>query len=274
MRKILLVNFILLVVLVLIDQVSKVSASSLVSIHQNHGLFLGTFSNAPASFRIITLATMSGFILFIYFVSLYLLPNSIKSLKYSITFLQAGIFGNVIDRLSLGYTRDFIPFSWNGFKAFYNIADIFLFLAVFAIIYIIFKFDKLLWIPDNLRGNYLINPKEQLRLAFKFLLVSIFTSVLIGLFSYTFMSVYLKISQKILYDYIMLYSLLSILFSLSTFIAGIFISHRSSGPLYAFELYVEKLISGENERLKLRDGDNYKHLEQVAEKLYKHFNSK
>jgi signal peptidase II len=188
--------------------------------------------------------------------------------------LQAGIFGNVMDRLILGYTRDFIPFRYGDFRAFYNVADIFLFIAVFSIIFIIFRYDKLLWIPDNSRSNYLINPKEQLRLAFKFFMIAIFTSILIGLFSYTFIKVYLEASPTSSYDYIVAYSILSILFSLSTFIAGIFISHKSSGPLYAFELYVENLIAGKDQKLQLRDGDNYKHLEQIALKLYSHFHKK
>lgn len=61
---------------------------------------------------------------------------------------------------------------------------------------------------------------------------------------------------------------LSGIFLILTFLAGILLSHRSVGPLYAFEQFIEELLDGKNERpLKLREGDNYKHLEIIAEKI-------
>jgi hypothetical protein len=140
-----------------------------------------------------------------------------------------------------------------------------------GIILIIFKYDNLIWVPDNSRANYLVNPKEQLKLAFKFFMASLLTSFFFGIFSYSFLSVYLKAPTVVINDFIIIFSILSVLFALSTFVLGIFISHRSQGPLYAFESYVEKLIEGKNVKLTLREGDNNKHLEKVASKLYSHF---
>ena len=49
------------------------------------------------------------------------------------------------------------------------------------------------------------------------------------------------------------------------------LSHRSSGPLYAFEQYLDNLIKGRDRKLVLWDSDNYEHLEKVADKLRVHF---
>ena len=59
---------------------------------------------------------------------------------------------------------------------------------------------------------------------------------------------------------------------ITVFLLGLIISHRSSGPLYAFEHYVDNLLKGEDYELNLREGDNYKHLVELARKLRKHLN--
>lgn len=274
MRKIFALNILVLIACVLIDQLTKTYIGGLTGIHQNYGLFLGSFTEAPAAFRVITLVTFSGFLFFIYFVSLYLIPNKVKFFKYALSMLQGGIFGNVIDRLTLGFTRDFIPSNFLGVKSYFNVADIFLFVGSITVLIVIFKFDHLLWKSDNSRTTYLVNPREQLRLAFKFFMVANLTSLLIGLFAFSFLKVYLTAPTHIINDFIIVFSLLSIVFSLSIFMVGILISHRSAGPLYAFEKYVGDLINGEDRKLKLREGDNYKHLEKIANKLHTHFYKK
>ena len=62
------------------------------------------------------------------------------------------------------------------------------------------------------------------------------------------------------------------LLCLIAFVAGVIISHKSAGPVYAFELYVSDLIRGKDRKLKLRDGDNYQHLEELADRLRAHMN--
>lgn len=271
MYKIILKNLLLVIVCICMDQVSKIIALNNYSIHKNFGVFLGFFSDAPMAFRVVTLSTFAGFLFFIYFALLYLLPNKVSFLKYDLSLIISGIFGNVFDRLIRGYTIDFIPMKFSSFEAYYNIADIFLWIGVCYFIYCIFKYDDIIWHPNNSRNNYLVNPKEQLRLAFKFSLVSILTSLLIGLFTYTFIKSFFAIHGSQLNEFLITYLILASLFAISTFLVGIIISHRSSGPLFAFEAYVKKLLEGKDERLILRDGDNYKHLEDVANKLHDHY---
>lgn len=274
MRKQILICLSIILLVILVDQGAKLFALEYLTVHRNYGVFLGFLSNTTTLFRIVTLSTFSVFLIFIYSVLIYLLPKSLFFLKITLSFLVAGILGNVVDRLTRSFTVDFIPVNIGNFHASYNIADIALWCSTFYFIYAIFKHENKIWHPDNSRNTYLVNPKEQLRLAFKFFLISFFTSTFLGVFCLSFLQSlrYLKGNQ--LYEFSIIYILLAILFSISTFLIGIIISHKSAGPLYAFELHVEKLLTGKDEKLILRDGDNYKHLEIVAEKLRKHFYNK
>ena len=274
MRRQMIISITIVIGLIILDQLTKGIASSTMNIHKNYGVFLGFLSNSSAIFRIVTLATFSGFLLFIYSVLLYLLPKNLHFLKYSLSLILSGILGNVLDRITKSYTIDFIPIHFGNFHAAYNIADIFLFIGTFYFIFAIFRFEDKIWHPENSRNTYLVNPREQLRLAFKFFLISFFTSIFLGIFCISFIQSFSTLSSTQLNEFVIIYTVLAFLFSASTFLIGVIISHKSAGPLYAFELYVERLLSGSTDRLSLRDGDNYKHLENVANKLHDYFHNK
>lgn len=72
-------------------------------------------------------------------------------------------------------------------------------------------------------------------------------------------------------NFIFAFISLSLLFSVLIFLISIYLSHHLSGPLYAFELYVEHLLQGRDRVLKLREGDQSKHLERIAADLKEHF---
>ncbi len=74
--------------------------------------------------------------------------------------------------------------------------------------------------------------------------------------------------------YVISYLAISLVFNLVVFVAGIILSNKSAGPLYAFEKYVESLLSGDRKEFKLREGDNYQHLIDVAHNLKDYFDQK
>lgn len=75
-------------------------------------------------------------------------PNTGKSFRYAVLLLIGGGIGNVVDRISLGYVRDFIDYTF--LKTFFNIdfaigniADLFCLVGVLIfIVYIVFEFDE------------------------------------------------------------------------------------------------------------------------------------
>lgn len=56
------------------------------------------------------------------------------------------------------------------------------------------------------------------------------------------------------------------------FMAGILIGHKSAGPLFAFETYVDDLIEDKDRKLTFLEGNNYKNFELVADRLRDHIN--
>jgi len=267
--------FILFVSIIIIDLMSKLIAVEYLSVFENPGIFLGNFASSPALFRVVSLSTIAGFIILIYFMLIYLLPKNLSKLKLSITLLTAGVSSNVFDRVFRGITIDFIPFSLGNNQYYFNLADVSLVFGALYCTYLIFFDDKNIWFADNERKKFLINTKEQLRLALKFVFFTFMSCFIIGIFSITYIKSYLtNISQDDLSFYMMIYSIIVLIILISVFLLGLLISHRSSGPLYAFEQYVEKLLDGETQSLSLREGDNYKHLEQLANKLRDHLNKK
>lgn len=253
---------------IFLDQATKFAALKLMPIHKNFGVFLGFFSSAPLSFRVITLATFAGFLLFIYIILLYMLPNKVKFFKMNFSFIIAGVFGNVVDRLFRGYTIDFIPVKIQSFEAYFNVADIFLAIGLVYFIYCIYKYEDLIWHPDNSRNKFLVFPREQFSFALKISLASLMTSIMIGLFSITFIKSFYSIYGGRLFEYVTTFVILSFLFSICIFLVGLIISHKTAGPVFAFKLYFEKIMNDHDSNdFKLRDGDNYKELEKLAREL-------
>jgi signal peptidase II len=139
----------------------------------------------------------------------------------------------------------------------------------------IFRNERIIWYPENQRGFILVNPKEQIRFALKFTMISFSTCLILGVFSISYLTLSLhefkNFTNSMVIGFAISYVAISIGFNCLAFIAGIFLSQRTAGPLYAFEKYVEALLGGERRELKLREGDNYQHLIAVADSLKSHF---
>jgi signal peptidase II len=108
------------------------------------------------------------------------------------------------------------------------------------------------------------------------LLIVVFScAIVLGLFCYSFINTAITAPSEekrdIMWSFFITYSSLTGLLCLIAFIAGVIISHKSAGPVYAFELYVSDLMKGKDRKLTLREGDNYRHLEELADQLRNHF---
>lgn len=242
-------------------------------LHFNRGLFMGSFAGLPPSLRIISVSTFFTFIVFCYVLVSYFLKSPVRYLRIGMAIFLGGIAGNAIDRIWHGWVIDFISLRWTPTMIF-NLADVFQWIGLALIVYSLFAYEKEIWFPQNTRGKVLINKKVQTHLALKFALVSVFLSFILGVFSYSFLKVSFQLSRQaynssILASFILSFMALSLTFAIVVFLVGLFISHRTAGPIYAFELYVEDLLEGKVRPFKLRKGDYYGHLEQVAQKLAK-----
>ncbi|MBR4270213.1 MAG: signal peptidase II [Clostridia bacterium] len=111
---------------------------SFVSVH-NTGASYGMFSDKPFAqvmFIIIALVFAGGLICFDLFYKKKIAKNIWY--KLALVLILGGLFGNLIDRVALGYVRDFIHLDFMSFPVF-NIADIALTVGCICfIIYVIF----------------------------------------------------------------------------------------------------------------------------------------
>tara|TARA_Y100000589_G_scaffold310834_1_gene329602 strand:- start:17749 stop:18207 length:459 start_codon:yes stop_codon:yes gene_type:complete len=135
------------IIVVIIDQISKLYISNNYYILENKNIILFTLKfikNDGAAFNILSgnrifLSTIS---IFSSFTLLYIiLVKPLKPLsKYGLSFILAGSVGNGIDRILYGYVIDFIKLNYINFPVF-NIADLAINIGVIILLYKIFK-DK------------------------------------------------------------------------------------------------------------------------------------
>lgn len=100
---------------------------------ENHGAAFSLFQNAMWFFYIIAGVTIAFIVWF-----LHRMPTEQRYLPVRIILIAiaAGAMGNLIDRMQLGYVRDFIYFSLIDFPVF-NVADIYVTVAVAILIVLI-----------------------------------------------------------------------------------------------------------------------------------------
>ena len=141
--------FIMLTILFLIDRFSKFFILKLVEQGEkldlyitsylnlyliwNKGIAFGLLSfNENMIYNIITVL-----ILIIIFTILIMIIKSKGFVKYSLVIVLAGALGNVFDRIYYSAVPDFIDFHIHEFHWFiFNIADIFVTIGVFCLIYV------------------------------------------------------------------------------------------------------------------------------------------
>lgn len=96
---------------------------------QNTGAGFGVLEGNVVGLSVITIL-----LVIILFAFLVIALKENEFLRISITFIIAGGIGNVVDRLKLGYVRDFFQFAfWKDFPVF-NVADIFVTCGGFMLI--------------------------------------------------------------------------------------------------------------------------------------------
>lgn len=238
-----------------------------ISISRNRGLLLNSLDSFPQDIKVLVLACLSGFLVFIYLFFQYLLNSKHRQISLAFSFLIAGILSNTLDKISHGFTIDFIPLGPWAF----NLADIMILGSLGFVAYqIISKHDEF-WFSENNRKKILVSPRTQILFGFKCFIVVLSTSFLLGLFSYTFIKGFILpeilIEQDILKKFILLYSALALCFSIIVFFVGIYISQRFAGPLVALSRFVDDLKNDEKKTLTLRQGDYFKQLEDLSSKI-------
>ena len=250
-------------------------------LHHNHGAMLGLFSDLPAVLRVVSLSTGGAFLLCIYAIIQYLLPIKSLLLRTGLSVLIGGILGNVADRIIWGFVVDFIVIQIGSFSSpAFNIADAVQWIGYIMIVAAIIKEGELLWPENNTRRKYWVNASFQIKYCFILMAIGLALALITLVFSYTYIRVSISdltagneyLINKFISPFIITYSLIVLGFCGILFTLGKIISHRIAGPLYAFERFLDETLEGKDSDLKLRAGDEFKHLEELSMKIKSHMN--
>ena len=256
-----------LALLVAVDQFSKSAVPEVVF---NPGFFLGSLSWMSEYYRVFcTLILLSLSFITIGLLQ-FLLWSHHRAISYSLLLLQAGFLGNGLDKLRFGQVRDFIPIRLMGSTLVLNLADLYLWCGIGALLYFLWSKPDELWPKNNLRGHWLVFPKSQMRMTGVLMLVS----GLSGASGFLMILAYLKQSgvpfdlKEMTLSFFVFYGIvLSVVF-----LFGIRWSHRIFGPFRAVERYLE---THPNSRpgFQLRDSDENECVVEVLQILEKQSDS-
>ncbi|MEK7356896.1 MAG: hypothetical protein AAB250_10630, partial [Bdellovibrionota bacterium] len=157
----------------------------------------------------------------------------------------------------------------------FNVADALQWIGYAMIATSLIRDSEILWPADNSRKRMWINPMFQLRYCFILVAVGMGFAAIAGVYSYTFLRVTIiefggsnpVILNNYLTPFIISFVAVSLGFASALFLVGRRLSARIAGPLYAFERFLDDLVAGKPRKLRLRAGDEFKHLEEIAARI-------
>lgn len=270
------------------DQITKAWATKSLSelifygpfgfvLHHNPGAILGTFADLPPVLRIVSLSTGGAFLVFIYAAIQYLLPSRSFQLRIGMSLLLGGILGNVTDRILQGAVTDFLVIGSRQLSSpAFNFADAIQWVGYGLVVYGLIRDGSLFWPDANVRKSVWVNPRFQLRFCLTLVGIGACFCVICGVFAYTFLKITIDdlvvgpagmMEHRFLTPFLITYSVISVGFFFILFAIGRILSHRMAGPLYGFEHYLRELMKGKDRKFKMRKGDEFRHLEELAEML-------
>ena len=281
--KALLSQFALLALTFGLDRLTKANVALLMKLGQvgpfhfsnefNPGFILQTFADVSPLARVVFVCSLYGFLFFAYFFLEWFLPKESRLLKSSVTLFFGAITGNAYDRAVTGAVSDFIVFHFGSQMVYFNLADCVMWVGVAGIFYFLIRDGREFRSKRSKRNRFLIDESYQLRSAFLSALIAMSMMLILSLFGFTYIRS-LGVSGSQALAFFLSASALGLVFTAIAFISGVVISHRSAGPLYAFERFVEALLRGENPKFKLRKNDEHRHLIEVAKKLSEEMKNK
>jgi signal peptidase II len=197
-------------------------------------------------------------------------------LRSGISVLLGGILGNVADRTIYGYVIDFIVIRAPIVSsAAFNLADALQWVGYAMISTSLIRESEVLWPTENTRKSLWVNPRFQLRYCFILMAVGVGFATIAGVFSYTFLRITIiefagahpKILDNYLQPFLLAFIAVTLTFLAILFVVGRSLSARIAGPFYAFELFLDDLMTRKARPLRLRSGDEFRNLEQIADRI-------
>ena len=239
---------------------------------KNYGLIFGLDFVKNDLFIKPVLTAIFLLFFFYYVVFLIFTPKKFYHFQIGLSLLFAGFSSNMLNKLTVFYTLDFIK--WSPLSLYFNLADIFQTIGWLTVISQLIFLKKYIWKKNERRKSLLVMKKFQVQfLAYCssiFLLVSAFFILLNQQFAG-----FIELTQgggdikQLSFAFFSYSFFILIVVYLSVILFFLYISNKVFGPVYAFERYIRKLLTDKNfkEDFRLRKGDQLKHLEVLAKDI-------
>lgn len=283
MKRAILFCSICILIFLLLDQVTKANLNWFIPLsnsfvtfdsYGNLGFVLGRRGALTIELIIATQVLVLSFLLPLYVFFINFIPRNSYTLYCTTSLVIAGCIGNVIDKIQFGFVRDFMNITF--LEVSLNFADIFIILGLLLTLMKCLYHRKELFLNTR-RKMFLIMPSYQLKTygyvfggvifsAALFLIVSYFFIVfmVLELDSYSMF----KVGDFFYLLFKLVFMIVINLLLMSFFVVGK-LTHRSAGPIYAFNRFMNSLEDGNASDLKLRKNDNFKVLEGMAIRVRK-----
>ena len=145
-------EIIIVVTVLAIDLITKYIVATIIELHQPIVIIKNFFEityvkNIGAGFSIlqgqqVLLSLIAGVVVIAMIVWLFKNKDENPILRYTVALMMAGALGNLVDRVYLGYVRDFLSFNIFGYDfPVFNVADMALSIGV-AILFLLTLLQK------------------------------------------------------------------------------------------------------------------------------------
>ena len=212
-------------------------------------------------------------IILLFLVLLFLKNKDLFWTKSSFVLIIFAATSSLIDRIRIkGVLKIFHLFPESSYGLSFSWDDVCLMTGLMMLLASIYLHWDEISGKDSQRKTFLIDHAYQLRIA-GFISFFIFClGVSLSFFSYLYFKHYyfdltLTGDQMITETLLIGLMTITLVFSIITFFAIIIYTHRTVGPIHAFERFINDRFYGKNVTLRLRKDDHLKQLEKIAEKI-------
>lgn len=217
----------------------------------NEGFLFGAFSGESAFYRVFCTSIVLTLALLALGLAQSLLAPALPAWAAALVGIEAGIAGNGLDKIRLGYVRDFIVLPGAGFH--FNFADVWLWTGSAAALWLVWSHPHQLWPARDLRRQWLAYPRAQSRLITTLVSVGTGLAGATGLVSLAYLQ-----SAGIEYpetEVWVCFGLFLLLAALTLAVFGVYWSNRIYGPLRSLERYLRQKNPDSRPAVRLRMGD-------------------
>lgn len=241
----------------------------------------GVTADFSTTMTTILMSTFTGFLLCLLAVAFFVYPPNLYMFKFGFSIVAVGMIGGLLDHLLYGTAIRYFTIK-SGYNVVFSmsLSDVLTLSGFVLYIYALVKYKDELLPANKFRKRMWINPDFQRRYTIWIMGMGLCYSVVLGAFIASFLWGVLKLNPDM--DPILRgrafavfgfsFLSLSLIQLMILFLFSKHITHNVAGPIFAFNRYVRKILDGslkEDEKLILRDKDEFKELEELAELIEK-----